>query len=324
MKKTKARVPRFLLIPGILILDKSMKAADNLVYGAIYSFSNSSGTGKCFASNQYLAEMTNLSPQTVANSLVRLEEKKYVLRIFKDKSKKIRKEIVPMIDFSHNKEAYSTEETEENVYSAEETSIPHKVNDVYSAEEHISNSNYKESINIFTDKSVRDDKEKEEKKKPTNEVNQILDLVKKKSLVPSSFTNKKKNPFAIPTIRAGVEAVISAHGFESVKATLEGYAKRRDEQFAPRVGNIQQLFEYKFESIRAFLGAKPASPHLRDYKASGKPKDEKEAIGMEFLKTNIQRKKQGKEKLSWPEYYEENKDNKEILNKYEYASTTTA
>lgn len=58
--------------------------------------------GKCTASNQTIAEILNCQPLSVANSLKRLEDCGYILRVFKDKKKKIRSEIKTLVSFAYH------------------------------------------------------------------------------------------------------------------------------------------------------------------------------------------------------------------------------
>jgi len=88
--------PSFVQIPYKILVNKRLQSLDKHIYGLILWYCKLS-IKKCVASNETIAKLLKTTKQCVANSLVRLSEQKCIKSIFKDKSKKIRLEIVPLI-----------------------------------------------------------------------------------------------------------------------------------------------------------------------------------------------------------------------------------
>jgi DNA-binding Lrp family transcriptional regulator len=111
--------PEFLIIPYLLIQDPDIRPLDERVYGVIYWLTRLKGE-RCTASNLTLAEICNVTPRGVQNSLCRLEKKGYIERIVKDKKSGHRDEIVPMVVFQWNKNHKKSHKDSKN------KSIPHE------------------------------------------------------------------------------------------------------------------------------------------------------------------------------------------------------
>lgn len=90
--------PDFILIPYQLIADKNIEPIAEKLYGVIYWYAKMK-LEKCFVSNVVLAEFLNTTPRTIQNSLDSLEKAGYIQRLFKDKSRRHRSEIIPLITF---------------------------------------------------------------------------------------------------------------------------------------------------------------------------------------------------------------------------------
>ena len=91
--------PDFLIIPYLLIIDDDINAIDEKLYGCIYWFSLLKRQ-KCTASNKTFALLIKSTPQSIHNSLTRLEKKGYIKRIFFDNKKRNRQEIIPLVRFA--------------------------------------------------------------------------------------------------------------------------------------------------------------------------------------------------------------------------------
>lgn len=91
--------PDFLIIPYPLLEDDEIGAQEAKLYGVVYWFSRLKNE-KCTASNITLAEIVRSSPKSISNSLNKLEERGYILRTYKDKQRRNREEIIPLIAFS--------------------------------------------------------------------------------------------------------------------------------------------------------------------------------------------------------------------------------
>ena len=101
-------IPEFLQIPRVVM---HMAPSDRFVFGAIYNYSNMT-MGKCVASNVAIAQVANVEPHSVANSLTRLEEEGFIKRVYTDDTKKTRVEIQCLVNLtkkvSSNKESSFT------------------------------------------------------------------------------------------------------------------------------------------------------------------------------------------------------------------------
>jgi len=95
MRKDEMKYPSFIQIPYKILSDKKLQSLDTLIYGFIYWYANLT-LRKCIASNGAMAELLNCKLNSVAHSLARLEKQGHIKRIFQDKAKRIRKEIIPL------------------------------------------------------------------------------------------------------------------------------------------------------------------------------------------------------------------------------------
>lgn len=104
--------PDFIAIPFQVLSDKKLQPLDQKVYGFIYWFEHLKD-GKCTAGNEVLAQLANCQVKGVQNGLTRLEKQGYIVRTYKDESKRIRKEIKTTISFkkvSLNEDTVSSNE----------------------------------------------------------------------------------------------------------------------------------------------------------------------------------------------------------------------
>ncbi len=119
--------PEFLIIPYQLVRDPNIQSLDERVYGIIYWLTQLKGE-RCTASNPVLAELCCTTAKTLGNSLTRLEEGRYITRIYRDKNKKIRKEIRPLIVFTRVSSTSGTKRkvpsTDGTVPSTDGTKVP--------------------------------------------------------------------------------------------------------------------------------------------------------------------------------------------------------
>lgn len=91
-------LPDFLLIPIILIQDKTLRPTDLLVYGAIYWYTRLK-MERCIASNKTLADVANCDYESVRQGLRRLKNAGYIeVRLDSDNR---REEIIPLVAFKY-------------------------------------------------------------------------------------------------------------------------------------------------------------------------------------------------------------------------------
>lgn len=79
----------YAIIPASIRYDKSLKANEKLLYGEITCLTQS--TGKCFASNEYFANLYDTTKETVSRWISNLSQKGYIKTqlIYKDGTKQI-------------------------------------------------------------------------------------------------------------------------------------------------------------------------------------------------------------------------------------------
>jgi len=94
-------IPNFLNIPYKLIIDSGLSPLDLKVYGIVLWFKNTTKLKKCFVKNATIAQLLSskdrkISEGSVQSSLTRLEKTKYIKKLYIDKFKNHRKEIIPL------------------------------------------------------------------------------------------------------------------------------------------------------------------------------------------------------------------------------------
>lgn len=93
-------MPDYLTIPLQLVRDREIDAIDRMVYGVIYWYEHMKD-GKCFASNESMAQIIGTTARVIQNSLSRLEDRGYILREYKDAAKRNRSEIKSLVAFKY-------------------------------------------------------------------------------------------------------------------------------------------------------------------------------------------------------------------------------
>lgn len=88
---------QFIIIPGILFIDKDLSKTDILVLGLIISLAFKDKY--CYASNKYLTDYLNVSERTITYSLSKLKGLKYIIVKCEDNKRKIylNEEKIPLI-----------------------------------------------------------------------------------------------------------------------------------------------------------------------------------------------------------------------------------
>lgn len=94
--------PKFYRIPHKIAIDKELRPVDSYIYGTLYWFGQLRNR-VCTASNKAIATATkNIAERTVERSLVRLERRGYIKRIFFDEKRRHRKEIKCLLKIPKN------------------------------------------------------------------------------------------------------------------------------------------------------------------------------------------------------------------------------
>lgn len=103
MSTKKLIKPDFLVVPRGIYDNNNLEPHDEKVYAIVYWFQKMKD-GICKASNEtiaYIINEKNPQPRSVQNSLNRLEQEGVILRVYKDKSKRNRKEIRALVQFEN-------------------------------------------------------------------------------------------------------------------------------------------------------------------------------------------------------------------------------
>lgn len=90
--------PDFLIIPKIVHRNKRLRPTDWLIYAAIYWYEHMKD-GKCFASNESLSDVAQVTERSVMSSLERLEKERYIKRLYTDEKKTKRSEIKCLVSY---------------------------------------------------------------------------------------------------------------------------------------------------------------------------------------------------------------------------------
>ncbi len=91
--------PDWLITPYLLFEDNRITAIERTVFGVIYWYERMKD-GKCTAGNDTIAHVAKSTPGAVQNALNQLEKCGYIMRTYKDASRRTRKEIKTLIAFA--------------------------------------------------------------------------------------------------------------------------------------------------------------------------------------------------------------------------------
>lgn len=145
----------YAIIPASVRYDNNLKMGEKLMYGEITSLTFK--TGECWASNNYFAELYNVSPQAISKWIKTLETYKYITIDYEKKGNQYIKRIIKLVSTDIDRvstvverginthlEGYQ-QRIKENIININNTSIN---NNIYSpeAEQHIP---YKEIIDYL-------------------------------------------------------------------------------------------------------------------------------------------------------------------------------
>lgn len=123
------KLPDFLIIPSMLILDKKLTPKDREVYGIIYWYERLS-LKKCILSNNSFAKLLNSSSGTIANSLSRLCKQGYI-KVILDEKTNHRKEIKSLVFFNKENNIAPSLDNEAPSLDNEYNNIDNKKNNIY-------------------------------------------------------------------------------------------------------------------------------------------------------------------------------------------------
>jgi len=215
------KLPDFILIPIQLINDNKLNPLDRNLYGFIYWLEHLRD-GKCTASNKTLAELCLANIKSIQHSLERLEKAKYIIRIYKDKKRKLRTQINTMISFG--------------VVSTGGTVPPNKHTWVPPTD----NQNKKR---------IQEEKQKiisiAEQAPRGNTINLLIEEFK---ILNPSY----ERIFARKPQRAAAERLLKKYGWDKVVGCISAAAKCSGEPYAPTITTPCQLEEKLGQLIKYY------------------------------------------------------------------------
>lgn len=232
--KKEISFPDFIQIPYQVAFDKNLQPIDQKLYGIIYWFSKMKAE-KCIASNMRLGELCQTDGKsTIPNSLVRLEERGYIKRLFKDKAKRNRSEIIPLV-------SYAITQMSKDHYSNEYTPITQISNRIRK-----DNKNNKEEITLSKDSVGK--QEKPEKALA------VSDPINENSAAPAKLDPVQEimnlfyeiNPalnFANKTQRGAADWMVEKWGIDKVKEMTAKVIACQGQEFAPVATNPYEMKE---------------------------------------------------------------------------------
>ncbi len=220
--------PDFLIIPFKLVADDKLQPVDLKVFGIIYWYERLKD-GKCTASNESIAKQAHVSEGTVANSLIRLEERKYIKRVFKDKEKARRTEIITNISFKGGSSDSELGSSNDELGSSDSESRGS------SNDEQISNILEKNNNTAETGSA---------------EVVEVIDLF---AVVNPSY----QKWYANTTQREAVKRILKVYGLDQIKKVVDILPKSNNMPYVPTITTPVQL-EEKWPQLAAALIKKKA------------------------------------------------------------------
>lgn len=88
--------PDFIQIPNQVFMDRELSGIDMLTYGLVYWYTKLKNE-KCYASNKTFSDLLGVQPRKVSEAISRLQKQGYINVVYKDKSKRHRVEIIPLV-----------------------------------------------------------------------------------------------------------------------------------------------------------------------------------------------------------------------------------
>jgi len=145
MEEQREQPSYYAIIPATIRYDKDLKANEKLLYGEITSLTQKSG--KCFASNNYFAELYGVAKETVSGWISNLEKKGYIKRdiIYKEGTKEIINRYITINEYPINEKINTpiNEKIKDNTTSNNTTST--------NKERKKDNATFDEIINKFSE-----------------------------------------------------------------------------------------------------------------------------------------------------------------------------
>lgn len=214
----------FITIPREVVMSDKIRDTDRLVYGVIYSMSQMSNK-RFIGKNTTIAKMVGISVGSVTNSLGRLVEAKFITCLFKDTNKRIRTEIIPLIDYKNIVEVPSNDGTlNKSVPSSDGHEVPSNDGDRVP-------SNDGQNKNIYISNNINISKN---------------NIITGETKVESDFIYKKlyiinKDVYNSKGWKINIEAVKKLSLKQNLKEILEWYINVFSNQYTPKAYTPSEL-----------------------------------------------------------------------------------
>lgn len=221
--------PEFWHIPTIVSDHPKIQAFDEKVYAVIHWFYKMKD-GKCIASNQTIAEIIKPSdPQirSVQNSLNHLEDYGFINRVFKDKNRRHRQEIIPLVSYKLERT------TDDSQKQNEPQMIPERTTDDSQNEPQM-------TITIIHNKNRNYNNISEQS---SHDIQELFDVFYKSINPTINFGNK--------TSRKSAQDLIKQFGKEMTIKMAQYACKIHGQKFAPTISTPYQLKE-KLSALKAY------------------------------------------------------------------------
>ena len=211
------------MIPYQLLADDRINSIEEKLYGFIYWFSKLKNE-RCTAGNEALADLVKTSPRVIQNALTNLEKRGYILRTYRDRNKRVRDEIMPLIDFN---------------------TIPQPRDD---DDAHAPAKRRKSAEVVVAEK-------KEETPGAGSETNDMIALFEP---VNPSF----ERLFSNKTQRAAIDRMLKKMGKEKLSGTIKFACECQDQPYAPSITTPLQLETKLGQLIQFFKKENQKGPKL--------------------------------------------------------------
>ena len=226
--------PDFILIPYVVLSDKDLQPNDKHLYGIIYWLERLKD-GKCIAGNKYLAEILDSSPLSVLKSLIRLEKRGYIERIFTAEHRKVRLEIKTKVFF---KQDVQTSIIPNRISQTGTSDMPNGI-----SEDMPNGPAYNNNISRLKDKEY-------------TPIGVSVPLTEEKTINDLISLFKGINPgyqalYKIKAERSALKRLVKGMGIDKLKEAIEFYPKVMNRPYCPRMSTPVQ-WEYKIANFIQF------------------------------------------------------------------------
>lgn len=227
-----AFLPSILVIPMKLVQDKRLDQVDRLLYGVVYWYEHMK-EGRCFASNETMAEILGTSVRVVQNSLTSLEKAGYIARTYKDHTKRNRLEIKSLFtDFGKVSPTGDRQKTND-LQITRERSVGDTASDLQVTRVRIGNKNReKEQLQLAPDGAGG------------KEVNAMIEMFR-------AVNPSHERLFAVKPQRAAIERMLLKHGKTKLENAIHAAVSVAGKPYAPTITTPLQL-ESKLGQLSAY------------------------------------------------------------------------